>query len=171
MSQRNGMSSSKAKRTEKAVTAPVISPPRQTIFEDVPISFAAAAYSKVFYTIDEPHNFKIDPFNNNDGRAKHYKKPFKLPPGVHHIVAVAYSKTNHHAAPSPVVRRSFHVHKKESRDLPLPYAPQPNTAVEARKAPPLCEFVIFVDQSGSMRGLYCELIALYDVNAEQCKFT
>lgn len=43
---------------------PVISPPRETVFEDTPIMITShrPGHEVVLYTIDAPHDFKINPF-------------------------------------------------------------------------------------------------------------
>lgn len=46
------------------VRVPVISPPRETVFEDTPIMIMPhrPGHEVVLYTIDAPHDFKINPF-------------------------------------------------------------------------------------------------------------
>ena len=77
-------------------------------------SHRPVARHQVFYTINEPHDSAIDPFNDRDRRVRVYKKPFTLPPGTHHIAALAYSTVNHRAAPSRPIRRTYHVRGAET---------------------------------------------------------
>eukprot|EP00038_Savillea_parva_P022345 m.37383 g.37383 ORF g.37383 m.37383 type:complete len:697 (+) comp5524_c0_seq2:203-2293(+) len=155
------------------VKAPVVFPPRETIFEDTAITITPQRSSEtVLYTIDAPHDFKINPFAPKAETSlwlKYYKRPIELPPGIHRIAALSFSKANPHAAPSPVVRRTFRV---QPRDSPIDPLSGKSTTRKARgdfvKAyggtqdtvadivP--CEFLLLVDQSGSMKGLCFERI-------------
>mmetsp|Transcript_6398 Transcript_6398/g.18977 ORF Transcript_6398/g.18977 Transcript_6398/m.18977 type:complete len:724 (+) Transcript_6398:228-2399(+) len=151
------------------VKVPVVYPPREVIFEDTPISITAHRSSEtVLYTVDAPHSYRINPFateTEKNGMLRYYKKPFYLTAGIHRLAALSFSRSNPHAAPSPTIRRTFRV---QPRDGPLntlkPRRKSASAEAAAAAAGPdtqetvACEFVLFVDQSGSMKGLGFERI-------------
>eukprot|EP00037_Helgoeca_nana_P010399 m.91388 g.91388 ORF g.91388 m.91388 type:complete len:680 (-) comp20181_c0_seq7:43-2082(-) len=159
-----------SKKAKVAVGGPVrvprLNPPRETIFEGTPITITPHHPSEtVLYTIDAPHDYKISPFatkSEKAGRLKYYRRPFFLSPGIHRVAALSFSRSNPFAAPSPCIRRTFRVHPHDSPANPAPIQ-QSAAAVSANPDQPTvskipCEFILLVDQSGSMRGLTFERI-------------